>query len=423
MTEAAPNTEPYHLFERYGVELEYMIVDQETLDVRPVADTLFQLEGGAEAADIERGEISWSNELVLHVVELKTTEPAHTLVTLAEKFQDNIQHINDLLGQQLGCQLLPTGIHPWMDPHKETRLWPHENTEIYRTYDRIFNCQGHGWANLQSCHINLPFCGVGEFAKLHAAIRLILPLLPALAASTPFAEGRNSGLVDCRLEYYRLNQKKIPELAGDVIPEPVISPDQYRQEILERSYAAIRPYDTEGIMQNEWLNSRGAIARFMRGAIEIRVLDLQECAYADLAILQLIVSVLKTLISGDEYELDVNNQFQQGYLVELFQQSIKTGEQTVIRNPDYLQIFGYRGATSATMQELWQHLLEQSLSKRPMEDDYRMFVQEIIQLGPLARRIQKRLGINSSDQQPSMEQLKDVYRELGTCLQEGRLLA
>lgn len=32
-----------HLFEAFGIELEYMIVDQDTLDVKPIADQLFSL--------------------------------------------------------------------------------------------------------------------------------------------------------------------------------------------------------------------------------------------------------------------------------------------------------------------------------------------------------------------------------------------
>jgi len=38
------------------------------------------------------------------------------------------------------------------------------------------------------------------------------------------------------------------------------------------------------VLQNEWLNSRGAIARFERDTIEIRVLDSQETPAAELAI-------------------------------------------------------------------------------------------------------------------------------------------
>ena len=80
----------------------------------------------------------------------------------------------------MGCTLLPGGVHPWMDPSKETRLWPHEYNEVYRSFDRIFGCAGHGWSNLQSTHLNLPFADDDEFGRLHAAIRAILPLLPAL---------------------------------------------------------------------------------------------------------------------------------------------------------------------------------------------------------------------------------------------------
>ena len=79
---------------------------------------------------------------------------------------------------------------PWMDPERELRLWPHEHSDIYRAFDRIFGCRGHGWANLQSTHLNLPFRGDDEFVLLHDAVRLVLPLVPALAAASPVIDGR-----------------------------------------------------------------------------------------------------------------------------------------------------------------------------------------------------------------------------------------
>ena len=92
---------------------------------------------------------------------------------------------------------MPSGMHPWMQPARETRLWPHESGPIHRAYDALFDCRRHGWANLQSMHVNLPFgedlTPDGEFARLHAAVRLVLPLLPALAASTPHHNGCHAG--------------------------------------------------------------------------------------------------------------------------------------------------------------------------------------------------------------------------------------
>ena len=69
------------------------------------------------------------------------------------------------------------------------RLWPHENREVYDAFDRIFSCKGHGWANLQSMHINLPFADDAEFGRLHAAIRFLMPLMPGLTASSPVMDG------------------------------------------------------------------------------------------------------------------------------------------------------------------------------------------------------------------------------------------
>lgn len=159
-----------------------MIVDRETLDVRPICDRLFETAAGREVSDFapdgETGVVSWSNELALHVVELKTQRPVPSLDGLDRLFQDHIARIDALLAP-MNARLLPTGMHPWMHPDRETRLWPHENNEIYRAYDRIFGCRGHGWGNLQSTHINLPFANDEEFGRLYAAIRLLLPLLPA----------------------------------------------------------------------------------------------------------------------------------------------------------------------------------------------------------------------------------------------------
>jgi len=56
------------------------------------------------------------------------------------------------------------------------------------------------------------------------------------------------------------------------------------REILAPLYAEMHPLDPEGILCHEWLNSRGAIARFDRNAVEIRLVDVQECPLADLAI-------------------------------------------------------------------------------------------------------------------------------------------
>ena len=79
---------PLHAFAAYGIEIEYAIVDCDTLDVRAIADRLLADVAGAEVNEFADGPIAWSNELSLHVIELKTNGPAPSLDGLDGLFSD-----------------------------------------------------------------------------------------------------------------------------------------------------------------------------------------------------------------------------------------------------------------------------------------------------------------------------------------------
>lgn len=398
----------YPLFSVYGIELEYMVVDQVTLNVLPIVDKLFYEMLGHYANEVPNGEIEWNNELVAHVVELKTGKPVSTLAGLEHKFYKDVQQINQLLAKH-NAMLMPTGAHPWMNPQQEMHLWPHGDKDIYESYHRIFNCQGHGWANLQSTHINLPFANNEEFVALHNAIRLLLPIIPALTASTPILDNKISGYVDTRLMYYGNNQKLIPQIAGDVIPEWVDSIDAYHQIILNPIYAAIAPHDAQNVLQEEWLNSRGAIARFDRNAIEIRIVDLQESPKVDLACVAGIVSVLKYLTQQLGGNAGKNLSTKQLKLI--FDRVIKEGFSAMIDDKAYLQIFNINGPISAKM--LWQHLLEVASDDLTIQDQ-KILLDRLSQ-GNLSERILRAVNDNLS------ENLAKVYRQLSECLANNQI--
>jgi len=409
---------PLHVFEAFGVEIEYMIVDARTLDVRAITDRVLQAVAGEIVSDVEDGEITWSNELSAHVIELKTTDPARSLAQLPADFHASVRRINSIL-EPMGARLLPSAMHPWMDPLREMVIWPHDYSVVYEAFNRIFDCRGHGWANLQAVHLNLPFADDAEFARLHAAIRVLLPILPGLAASSPIFEGHLSGLLDTRLDVYRQNCRRIPMATGRVIPEPVFSAADYQRQIFEPLFSAIAPHDPDGILQEEWLNARGAIARFERNTIEVRVLDVQECPQADVAICALVADVLERLVGGAWGDPARLEGWEIEPLADIFFANVRDGEQTVIRDLDYLRLFGVGGSTPITAAELWRHLA-QSLGpqSRSADPSMRPAVNTILERGPLARRILAALG-----PQPSRDKIAAVYRELADCLAAGRMFA
>jgi len=414
-----------HLFDGYGVELEYMVVDQESFSVFPIVDRILEAAAGSFVSEVEMGALAWSNELVLHVVELKTNGPAPTLDGLGPSFQSDVERVNAIL-KGMGGILLPTAMHPWMDPTTETTLWPHEYSPVYQSYDRIFGCQGHGWSNLQSTHLNLPFADDEEFGRLHAAIRLILPLIPALAASSPLVEGRATGHLDNRLEFYRHNSRRVPSVAGLIIPEPVFTRSGYEKEILGRMYAEIAPLDPEGILQDEFLNSRGAIARFGRGSIEIRVMDVQESPAADLAMVALIVAALKLLVEGALSPLSLQQALQVPELASVLLACGRDGERAVVEDARYLRALGMKGPKAETG-EVWSHLLEaaEKVGFISHAED-RKIMRELLDRGPLAREILRALSLPAGRGEgvgpsPSRGDLKEVYRKLAACLAKGTI--
>ncbi|PKG50546.1 glutamate-cysteine ligase family protein [Olleya sp. 1-3] len=401
----------YHLFEVYGIELEYMLVNTNSFKVAPIVDVLLTKKNGELTSDIENGTIAWSNELVAHVVELKTNGPTKDLNSLAEAFHKNVLEINALL-KPLQANLLPTACHPTMDPLKDTQLWKHSYSEVYELYNRIFDCKGHGWSNVQSTHINLPFYDDKEFEKLHAAVRVILPLLPGLCASSPILDGKVTGFKDTRLEYYKTNQKEIPEMTGLVIPERVFTKADYYATIFEPIKKAIKKHDTNNILDHHFLNSRGAIARFDRNAIEIRLVDIQECPKADIAICALIIEVLKLLVNGETVGLKKQEKWLKQDLYAILNNTIKDGELYNISDLNYLELFDLNDA--ATVKDIWKHLY--SLVKENISEDYQKALETILTHGTLSTRI-----VTALKQDVSVKNITHIYNQLAQCLQNNVL--
>lgn len=322
-----PSEEPnsgWSLFQVYGVEIEYAIVRREGLAVDASADRLLEALGGDPDAHPAAGNVEADNELAAHVLELKCRRPAADLASQAADFTAAVRAANRAL-EGWGCRLMPGGMHPFMDPARESGLWMHEDSAIYQAYDRVFGVRGHGWFNIQSAHLNLPFRGDAEFARLHSAISLLLPVLPALAASSPFHDGIHNGWLSGRLSHYVENQKRLPEIIGGIVPEPAGSEAEYRERILAPMFRAIAPHDPEGLLQEEWLNSRAAIARFSRGSIEIRCLDSQEGPTADLALCRWAARALQHLIGNGGDLSALHRKLPSGLLKSVFLETARIG--------------------------------------------------------------------------------------------------
>ncbi len=401
-----------HAFEKFGIEIEYAIVGTNDLNCQSIADIV--LAGGAEPAGVlDRGPLGWSNEFVRHVLELKNLAPSPRFENLVVAFQTEVCAMNATLLAH-NARLMPTAMHPWLDPI-DARLWPIDPHGTYRTYQRIFETRTHGWTNLQSIHINLPFVGDAEFAWLHEAIRRVLPIIPALAASSPIAEGRYTGKRDFRMQSYRSNATAYPLINGRIIPDSITSCREYVETIIEPMYAGIASADPESLLKFPWLNARGAIPRFDRNTIEIRIVDTQECPEADLAVAAAVVAIIHQLYSDPAR---LTHAIATERLVQILDSCVHLADDAVIEDRSYLSLFDYPGPCCRAG-DLWCHALE-NLGTSPVVDQSRWnsIWTVILNDGSLARRIERAVG-----EDPSRARLSTVYRELCNCLQEGKIFA
>jgi hypothetical protein len=263
-------------------------------------------------------------------------------------------------------------------------------------------------------HINLPFIDENEFVRLHAIVRWVLPILPALAASSPIADSRLTNAADYRLEAYRNNADGFSMIVGQVIPEAILSYAEYQQKILEPMYCEIRPHDPTGLLEQEWLNSRGAIARFDRQSIEIRLLDTQECVTADLAIAAAVIHMIRSLFDSPITTRDFLS-LSTERLASILDRCIRMAGFAEIDDEDYLRLWSI-DATRVLAGDVWRHALAPAIEPDGILAEWRGPLEHIWQHGTLARRIITRVGNDFS-----RKHLRDVYRELCDCLDCDRL--
>lgn len=278
----AARSTPYTAYQVVGLELEYPIVDRD-LNVLPVAESVLATLGGRPCSDVALGRFGASNEIVDHVLEIKNIVPHSSLVRAEAELVEGVRRLGVLLDQKYRARLLPGGMHPWLDP-RDTRVWKRSNRRIYETYTRLFDLKTHGWANVHAVHVNLPLGSPDEAAAMMNAARLLVPYLPALAASSPLVQGELTGRVDNRVAWLLEHQARLPESMARLVPEHLTSLADYKKDVLAPMYAAVDRIPGAEALRAEFLNARGAVIKASRNSMEVRILDVQECVRADVAV-------------------------------------------------------------------------------------------------------------------------------------------
>jgi gamma-glutamyl:cysteine ligase YbdK (ATP-grasp superfamily) len=340
---------------RIGTEHEYSINDK-FFNPLPVSDRIIARISGAVAQEAPFGKIRIAKELQKHVLELIPARPG-SLSFLEHRLYEGLRNLHEALDREY--RFLGLGMHPLLKL-EQTTCWDHDEKEYYDAYDRLFDISQHGWLNIQALQINIPYGSEDNLVSLYNRIRCLLPYLVAVSASSPFVEEKATPCMDNRLLYYRENQRRMPLLCNDIIPEKIGSVTDYLA-INQAIYAQLRASDAS-ILCHEWVNSRGVIIRFSRKCLEVKAIDAQECLHSDMAMAAFLLALLRANVRLDENE---------GALRLLLEEAIRHGTQNL--KPELQKLFGVAS----------RHATEE-------EKGYLPLIDERIEQGSLAEVLQRR---------------------------------
>ena len=392
----------YGTLEVLGPEHEFALVNDK-LTALPIVDEVIRCFHGRVVNFVELPRFTFGKELQLHVMEFKPNSPFESPVEFEETMQEAVLTIQDFLQRRFHAHLLGTGMHPLLKLD-ETGIWPHRHRQIYEAYARVFDLKRHGWLNIQSFHLNLSYSNQASAIVLNNTLANLCPYLCAVSASSPIYEGKLGEAVDNRLRFYWENQKEIPSVTGDIVPEYASTFGQYKKDVIGKyTNDLARTGANKLLLKKEWVNSRGVIFRFDRKAIEIRIMDEQECIKSDVALSCFVRAALRGLLNSEPEFLP------HAVLVQDLKAVIRNGLDATVHHP--------KGRTVRHICEYLYKIAQANASED--EKKYLSIVRRRIESGNLSETLRERV-MKRSQRTSLKEAIVDVYSELADSLAKNQ---
>ncbi len=399
----------------FQLERAFGLVGGTSLDWLPQVDELITLYCRERLRSVDHGEAIWTNRGPRHMISVRGGTGLDGLAAAMALHATEQESLSEL-AKELDARLMPSGMHPWMAAGR-AEAWPHNSAPQDEALISIFGNERHGLNNQQGLRLSVPFGSDAEFARLFGALRFVMPLMPALSASSPFAEGKRGPALSCRVAARRDLMASDLDFAESLVPRPATCREQYRNEVVAPLKKALETRGLSQVLGAAEVCAHGIVADFDAELVHVELLDLQECLQADIAVCG-VVGATAMLVQSEEFaSLEALSMWPQARLGELLELTLVSGEEAVFRDVDYAKALGFPDRGSCRVADLLQHLLEERLATNPLAQDSTAALEKIVAEGPLARRLLRALPPRFSD-----EDLYNLYKQVLACLAEDELL-
>jgi carboxylate-amine ligase len=247
-----------------GIEEEFAVLDSNGLGLTPGFEALRDAAAGDPvlAASI-------AGELISSEIEIRSGRGEDFAAATAA--QRDLRRRLFALAAKQGFALGATATHPWADYREQHII----DTEHYRRVEE--GLKYVAWRNNTfSLHAHVGVRGADRAVQVCDRLRPMLPLLLAISASSPFLDGRDSGLHSARSQIFTRSFPRcgVPETFGgwDTFVEYI--------EFLQRTRSIVE-------YTQVWWSIR---PHFTFGTVEVRICDAQPTAQESEALAALIVA-------------------------------------------------------------------------------------------------------------------------------------
>lgn len=379
--------------------MTFGVVDRKILGPEPVP-TLPTLAPGSDPD--AKGGIRWERSIAAHLVRASNQRPARRIPPLYDQFHNAVVAFNKELDIH-GLCLLPGGIHPWLDPR--TEIHPTVDDPLFPVLDKVVPLRTHGIGNGHDVRLSIAFNGDPDLARLFAAVRILLPIIPAISAGSPWSMGREPGTMSQRVGSWVDLTFPGATKPGALVPEGVYTEDDHIRTIEAPMAQELARRNALAVLGNEWTDPRGAVVQFTPGWVHIRLVDTQESVAASLAVCEMIVAVLRALVKGRWVSTYLQRAWHEQDLTSLLHTVIQQADAAVIMDRNYPMMFGLLDQDGITAGKLWQHLFVDLYAD--LSETAQLHMAHILEHGCLARRILARTGMK-----PERGTLVRVYGRL-----------
>jgi YbdK family carboxylate-amine ligase len=265
-----------------GVEEEYHLVDAETFELADMPEVV----AGAIAAmgDEAQGEISTS--------QLEIATPVCESLAEVRTALQRIRADADRAARQQGCRILAAGTHPTATWHDQRLTTGVRYLELFERWGLLALQQ-----MITGCHVHVGVPDPETAVRAMDHLRADLPALIALAGSSPFWEGVDTGYASYRTQWFARwpvtgtpdvfgSRKAYDELVADLVETGMIDDASHLYWDVRPSIRfptlEIRVADTCPSLRGEAPPAlraevvRGARWRAARFGLEDRLLDTRE---------------------------------------------------------------------------------------------------------------------------------------------------